>query len=90
MNRRETLGETTMTTMTFADRAAHNGFFGIALPTIRIAWPSLGTVAPRRPARDEKANKPCVKRDELEQLFRQELTGSVLSGRSRHAAHAAA
>lgn len=77
-----------MTTMTFADRADQNGFFGIALPTIRIAWPSLRTAAARRPEREVK--KPCLQRDELESLFRQELSGPALSGRPRHAHHAAA
>lgn len=73
--------------MTIADRATNDGFFGIVLPTIRIAWPSLGTAA-RHPAR--AVAKPCLQRDELEQLFRPELAGLALSGRARQAQHIAA
>lgn len=73
--------------MAISDRAEQNGFFGITLPRICIAWPSMSVQA-RRPAR--VASKPCLKRADLEELFHSELADAALPRRARHAQHATA
>jgi hypothetical protein len=58
---------------TFAQSTQSHGIFGFSFPTIRIAWPTAGVVSrPTQPV--EKARKSSLKRLELEQFFRDDLS----------------
>lgn len=70
---------------TIAQNANGRGLFGISFPTIRIAWPSARVAA--RPAQHaETARQNALKRSELEQLFRTELSHATASRWSDRAA----
>lgn len=67
-----------MTMTTIARNANVRGLFGISFPTIRIAWPCARVAArPSLPA--ETARRNTLKRSELEQLFRTELSHATAS-----------